>query len=128
MMVYGTSDPIFSSDDTSSWYDRLTAANRGSIANFARFFRVPGMNRCSGGPSTDQFDMLTPLVNRVEKGIAPDSVTATVRGPGNPGGANVDVPTTWAVNRSRPLCPYPQVARYNGSGSVEDATNFSCSP
>jgi feruloyl esterase len=127
MMVYhGTSDPIFSSDDTSTWYDQLSVANGGSAASFARFYRVPGMNHCSGGPSTDQFDMLTPLVNWVEKGVAPDSVTATARGAGNAGGANADVPATWAANRTRPLCTYPQVARYKGSGSVEDAANFSC--
>jgi pimeloyl-ACP methyl ester carboxylesterase len=127
MMVYhGTSDPIFSSDDTQSWYDQLAAANSGSAANFARYYAVPGMNHCGGGPSTDQFDMLTPLVNWVEKGQAPDSVTAGARGPGNAGGVNADVPAAWAPNRARPLCPYPQVARYKGSGSLEDAANFSC--
>jgi feruloyl esterase len=129
MLVYhGTSDPIFSSNDTTNWYEQLDAANGGSASNFSRFFRVPGMNHCSGGPSTDQFDMLTPLVNWVEKGEAPESVTATARGPGNPGPVNADVPATWAANRTRPLCRYPLVARYNGSGSVEDAANFTCSP
>jgi feruloyl esterase len=127
MMVYhGTSDPIFSSDDTQNWYDQLAAANGGSAANFARFFRVPGMNHCSGGPATDQFDMLTPLVNWVEKGQAPASVVASARGAGNAGGVNADVPASWAANRTRPLCAYPQVARYKGSGSLEDAANFSC--
>jgi pimeloyl-ACP methyl ester carboxylesterase len=126
MVYHGTSDPIFSSDDTQNWYDALAAANNGSAANFARLFRVPGMNHCSGGPSTDQFDMLTPLVNWVEKGQAPDSVTATARGAGNAGGVNTDVPASWAPNRTRPLCPYPQVARYNGTGSVDDAANFTC--
>jgi feruloyl esterase len=127
MIVYhGVSDPIFSSEDTASWYDQLAAANAGSASNFARFYRVPGMNHCSGGPGTDQFDMLTPLVNWVEKGVAPEAVTATARGAGNTAGANPDVPSTWAANRTRPLCPYPQVARYKGSGSVEDAANFSC--
>ena len=127
MVVYhGTNDPIFSSDDTQNWYDGLAAANSGSAGNFARLFRVPGMNHCSGGMSTDQFDMLTPLVNWVEKGQAPDSVTATARGAGNAGGVNADVPAAWAANRTRPLCPYPQVARYKGSGSLEDAANFTC--
>lgn len=127
MLAYhGTSDPIFSSDDTSAWYDSLRVANGGDASNFARFFRVPGMNHCSGGPTADQFDMLTPLVNWVEKGQAPDSVPASVRGAGNSGGVNADVPSTWAANRSRPLCAYPKVAKYKGSGSVEDAANFSC--
>lgn len=127
MLVYhGTSDPIFSSDDTTGWYEALRAANGGDAANFARFFRVPGMNHCSGGPATDQFDMLTPLVNWVEKGQAPDSVLASARGTGNAGGVNADVPAAWSAARSRPLCPYPKVARYKGSGSVEDAASFGC--
>jgi feruloyl esterase len=127
MLVYhGTSDPIFSSDDTTAWYESLRAANGGDAANFARFFRVPGMNHCSGGPATDQFDMLTPLVNWVEKGQAPDAVQASSRGTGNAGGVNADLPAAWSAARTRPLCAYPKVARYKGSGSVEDAANFSC--
>lgn len=127
MVVYhGTSDPIFSSDDTTAWYEALRAANGGDAANFARYFRVPGMNHCSGGPATDQFDMLTPLVNWVEKGQAPDSVLASARGAGNAGGANADLPATWPATRTRPLCPYPKVARYKGSGNVEEAASFSC--
>jgi len=127
MLVYhGTSDPIFSSDDTTSWYEALRTANGGDAANFARFFRVPGMNHCSGGPATDQFDMLTPLVAWVEKGQAPDTVTAAARGSGNAGGVNADLPANWSASRTRPLCAYPKVARYKGSGSVDDAANFSC--
>lgn len=127
MLVYhGTSDPIFSSDDTTSWYEALRTANGGDAANFARFFRVPGMNHCSGGPATDQFDMLTPLVAWVEKGQAPDTVAAAARGSGNAGGANADLPANWSASRTRPLCAYPKVARYKGSGSVDDAANFSC--
>ena len=84
------------------------------------------MNHCSGGPATDQFDMLTPLVNWVEKGQAPDSVVANVRGAGNAAAVNTDVPATWSANRSRPLCAYPKVARYNGTGDVERAGSFSC--
>jgi pimeloyl-ACP methyl ester carboxylesterase len=127
MMVYhGTSDPIFSSDDTTAWYEALRAANGGDASNFARFFRVPGMNHCSGGPAADQFDMLTPLVNWVEKGQAPDSVLASARGAGNSGGMNADLPATWSATRTRPLCAYPKVAKYKGSGSIEDAASFSC--
>jgi feruloyl esterase len=127
MVVYhGTSDPIFSSDDTTAWYESLRSANGGDASNFARFFRVPGMNHCAGGPATDQFDMLTPLVNWVEKGQAPDSVAAAARGSGNAGGANADVPAGWSAARTRPLCAYPKVARYTGSGSIDDAANFRC--
>ena len=127
MMVYhGVSDTIFSSDDTTSWYDGVAKNNAGDASNFARFFRVPGMNHCSGGPSTDQFDMLSALVNWVEKGQAPDSVTASARGVGNAAGANADVPSTWSPTRTRPLCPYPKVAKYKGSGDIELAASFSC--
>ena len=84
------------------------------------------MNHCSGGPSTDQFDMLSALVAWVEQGKAPDSITAMARGPGNPGGVNAEVPANWSPQRTRPLCPYPKVARYNGSGDLESASSFSC--
>ncbi len=127
MMIYhGTADPIFSSDDTTAWYDGLRKNNGGNASNFARFYGIPGMNHCSGGPSTDQFDMLTPLVAWVEMGEVPEAVVATARGVGNVGGANADVPPAWAASRTRPLCPYPQVAHYTGSGSAEDAANFAC--
>ena len=127
MMVYhGTSDPIFSSDDTTRWYEQLRATNGGDASNFARFYRVPGMTHCSGGPTTDQFDMLTPLVNWVEKAQAPGSVVAAARGPGNPAAVNADVPANWSATRTRPLCAYPKVARYNGSGDIESASSFSC--
>jgi feruloyl esterase len=126
MVYHGTSDPIFSSDDTTAWYDALASNNGGDASNFARFYRVPGMTHCSAGPSTDQFDMLTPLVAWVEQGTAPDSVVASARGAGNAAGANADVPSTWSATRTRPLCTYPKVARYNGSGDAESAASFSC--
>ena len=126
MIYHGTADSIFSSDDSTTYYNNLRQANGGDASNFARFYRVPGMNHCSEGPSTDQFDMLTPLVAWVEKGIAPDRVVANVRGAGNPAGVNPDLPSGWSPVRSRPLCPYPKVARYKGSGSMELADNFSC--
>ena len=84
------------------------------------------MNHCSRGPATDQFDLLTPLVDWVEQGRAPQAVVASARGAGNAGGVNADVPAGWSATRTRPLCPYPQVARYNGSGSLDDAASFSC--
>lgn len=123
MVYHGVSDPIFSVNDSEAWYKGLTAD---SGDKFAKFYRVPGMGHCSGGPSTDQFDMLTPLVNWVEKGTAPAEIIATARGTGNVGGINTDVPASWAVNRTRPLCPYPKVARYSASGSLEVASSFVC--
>lgn len=123
---HGVSDAVFSYDDSVTWYKNLAAANFGDASNFARLFGVPGMNHCGNGPSTDQFDMLTALVNWVEKGQAPDSVVAGARGAGNAGGVNPEVPSTWSATRTRPLCPYPQVARYTGTGSLESAASFVC--
>lgn len=125
MVYHGTADPIFSSDDTVQWYDTLRR-NHGDAADFARLYLVPGMNHCSGGPATDQFDMLSSLVGWVEKGQAPDRVIASARGAGNAGGANADLPANWSPTRTRPLCPHPLAARYNGSGDMESAASFSC--
>jgi feruloyl esterase len=127
MIVYhGVSDPVFMVGDTTAWYDELRNRNGGDASDFARVFRVPGMSHCSIGPSTDQFDSLSALVAWVEQGQAPDAIIATARGPGDAGGVNSEVPSNWASNRTRPLCPYPKIARYNGSGSLEDAASFSC--
>ncbi|MCO5340257.1 tannase/feruloyl esterase family alpha/beta hydrolase [Delftia tsuruhatensis] len=125
MVYHGTADPIFSSDDTVQWYDTLRR-NHGDAADFARLYLVPGMNHCSGGPATDQFDMLSSLVAWVEKGQAPDRVIASARGAGNAGGTNADLPANWSPTRTRPLCPHPLAARYNGSGDMESAASFSC--
>lgn len=126
MVYHGVSDAVFSYDDSVTWIKNLASANDGDASNFARLYGVPGMNHCSGGPATDQFDMLTPLVQWVEQGKAPDSVIATARGTGNAGGVNAEVPAGWAATRTRPLCAYPKVAKYKGSGSLELAANFSC--
>jgi hypothetical protein len=74
-------------------------------------FLVPGMYHCRGGESLDNFDLLTALVDWVEKGTAPDSVVA--KGKAFPG-------------RTRPLCAYPKYAHYKGQGDPEDAKNFDC--
>jgi len=124
IVYHGTSDPVFSFNDTRNWYEALNKHHAGSAGSFARLFPVPGMNHCQGGPTTEQFDMLTAMVNWVEKGQAPEQVVATART-----GINPDVPVTWTANgkpRSRPLCPYPKQVRYSGAGSIEDAASFSC--
>ena len=96
IVYHGVSDAIFSVNDTTAWYEGLRAANGGDASSFARFFRVPGMAHCGGGPSTDQFDMLTALVEWVEHGEAPDRVVAYARGAGNLVGVNPDVPSGWS--------------------------------
>ncbi|CAD6537703.1 tannase/feruloyl esterase family alpha/beta hydrolase [Paraburkholderia sabiae] len=125
MVYHGTSDPVFSSNDTTDWYQRLMAANGGDASNFARLYTVAGMNHCSGGPTADQFDMLTPMIAWVEQGKAPDSVIATARDASN-AVPNSEVPADWGAGRTRPLCPYPKVARYKG-GDANSAASFSCS-
>jgi hypothetical protein len=127
MVYHGVSDAIFSVNDTTTWYQGLQANNGGDASNFARYYRVPGMSHCGVGPSTDQFDMLAALVNWVERGEAPDSVIANARGAGNAVGVNPDVPPTWSPARSRPLCPYPKVARLKtGATDLESANSFTC--
>jgi pimeloyl-ACP methyl ester carboxylesterase len=126
VLYHGVSDAIFSADDTRQWMESLNQENVNPGSDFARYFPVPGMNHCSAGLATDQFDLLTPLVQWVEQGIAPQAVVASVRGVGNAGGVNTELPANWSSTRTRPLCAYPSVASYKGSGSVEDAQNFSC--
>ncbi len=126
VLYHGVSDAIFSADDTRQWVERLGKAGVNPSSDFARYFPVPGMNHCSMGPAADQFDLLTPLVQWVEQGVAPQAVVASVRGAGNAGGVNTELPANWSPKRSRPLCAYPTVATYKGSGSLEDAANFSC--
>ena len=125
IVFHGVADGVFSPMDTAHWMDRLQAHHGNSADAFARLFLIPGMNHCSGGPATDQFDMLAPLVAWVEQGKAPDSVTARVRGAGA-NLVNPDLPAHWSPQRTRPLCPYPQVARYNGAGDLESASSFRC--
>ncbi|MBM94702.1 MAG: tannase/feruloyl esterase family alpha/beta hydrolase [Oceanospirillaceae bacterium] len=122
---HGVSDAIFSVDDTAAWYDALSETT-GDAEAFARFYPIPGMGHCRGGVSVDQFDMLTPLIAWVEQGEAPDSILASARGVDNIGGANDELPASWSDERTRPLCPYPQVARYKGEGDIEDASSFEC--
>ncbi len=113
IFFHGDSDPWFSPLDTLEYYQSMAAANGGleQVENWSRFFFVPGMSHCGGGPSLDHFDMLTAIVNWVEKGAPPERVIATGRAfPG----------------RSRPLCPYPEHAQYKGSGNTDDAANFIC--
>jgi feruloyl esterase len=132
MIVYhGVSDPIFSVNDTTRWFEQLEGSdlsargNHGGADEFVRLYHVPGMNHCSGGPATDQFDLLGALVRWVEDGRAPERVIATARGAGNGGGVNPEVPASWSPARTRPLCPYPRVAVYKG-GDVERAESFAC--
>ena len=82
IFFHGVSDPWFSALDTIDYYERMTKANGGAaqVTNWSRLFLVPGMGHCGGGPAAlDQFDLLTSLVDWVEKGTAPNAVPATGR-------------------------------------------------
>lgn len=99
---------------TAKYYRDVLAANGDETLDFYRLFMVPGMFHCSGGFGTDVFDPMTPLIEWVEKGIAPASINAEQVRDGQ-------------MVRSRPLCPYPQIAKYKGSGDMNAAKSFVCS-
>lgn len=126
LVYHGVSDAVFSVHTSTTWFRQLDAAHGGTAAEFARVFPVPGMAHCAFGPATDQFDVITPLVRWVEEGIAPDRIIASARGPGNAGAVNAELPADWAAHRTRPLCPYPQVARFVPGGNPEEAASFVC--
>jgi feruloyl esterase len=113
LMTYGWADPILQPMMGVNYYEQATAKNGADTKNFFRLFMVPGMAHCGGGIGPDRNDAVTAMINWVEKGQAPASIVAS-RVVNN------------QVVRTRPLCPYPQVARYSGQGSIDDAKNFRC--
>jgi feruloyl esterase len=90
-----------------------SVANTVAARSWIRLFMAPGMAHCSGGEGPNEFDALGALERWVEQGTAPAQIVARHRAGGQ-------------VDRTRPLCPYPQVARYKGTGSIDDAANFAC--
>lgn len=114
VVPHGASDPVFSLNDTLQWYREVDARYHGAAANTVRVFPVPGMNHCEGGPATDQYDAFDALVAWVERGRAPELLHGTA-GPMSP----------WP-GRTRPICKFPEYARYRGGGSLEDAESFVC--
>ena len=92
--------------------------------DFMKLYLVPNMGHCGGNASTDQFDMLTPMVNWIENDTAPDTVVASGVNFSPVLGTLSGLPTM----RSRPLCPYPQTLRYTGpkGGNIAAASNYSC--
>jgi feruloyl esterase len=124
IIYHGWNDPAIPPRNSIAYYEAVIASQQrlhgehprdglSSTRKFARLFMVPGMNHCAGGSGPNSFDMLGPLETWVERGIAPDRIVAFHR-------------TAGAVDRDRPLCPYPQVAVYSGEGSKDDETNFVC--
>ncbi|MEP2619270.1 MAG: tannase/feruloyl esterase family alpha/beta hydrolase [Marinomonas sp.] len=118
MVFHGNSDPVFSVKDTVRWYDFLDFGLSGRAEEFVKFYRIPGMPHGQGGASTDQFNMLQPLMDWVERQKVPQDVIAATR---------LDNPeiTSRMAGLTRPLCPYPSYAKYQ-SGNYRDAKSFRC--
>ena len=113
IMTYGWADAILQPRMGVSYYERAVEANGPDTPDFFRLFMMPGMAHCGGGVGPDRHDPVSAIIDWVESGQAPDSMLASKVMDGE-------------VVRTRPLCPYPEVARYSGQGSIDDAANFSC--
>jgi feruloyl esterase len=115
LMYTGWADPVVPPQDTVAYYEGVvkTMGGLAPTRDFYRLFMAPGMGHCSGGPGPNQFDAIGALEQWVEKGAAPDKLIATHS-------------TNGKVDRTRPLCLYPLVARHKGTGSIDEAANFAC--
>ncbi len=110
---FGWADPALNPMMGVNYYESVLRRMGPSTTEFYRLFMVPGMFHCGGGIGVSTFDTFTPLVEWVEKGEAPRSIIGSRLVDGKP-------------VRTRPLCPYPEVARYKGSGSIDEAASFTC--
>jgi feruloyl esterase len=110
---FGWADPALNPLMGVKYYEAVSQRFGAATTDFYRMFMVPGMFHCRGGVGVSTFDAMTPLVEWVEKGTAPQTILAS---------KVVDT----KVVRTRPLCAYPEVAKYKGSGSTDDAANFTC--
>ena len=114
LMYTGWGDPGIPPGYLADYYKNVVAKTKdGNLRDAVRLFMVPGMGHCGGGEGTSTFDMLGALDQWVERGKAPDLIAASRVRDG-------------IVDRTRPLCPYPQVATYKGNGSTDDAASFVC--
>ena len=115
LLIYqGWADPNVSPRSPLMYYDRVVKTiGQKAVNDSIRLFYAPGMGHCGGGEGPNVFEALTPLEQWREQGHVPASITATHS-------------TNGKVDRTRPLCPYPQIAHYKGSGSVDQAENFFC--
>jgi feruloyl esterase len=114
LMYHGWADSEISPYATLKYYDNVVKAIGGQTQtdDFFRLFMIPGMYHCSGGPGADPRDnVFAAIENWVENGVAPDELIAT----------HV---TNGTVDRTRPIYPYPKIAKYTGTGSPDEAANF----
>lgn len=122
ILWHGWSDQHISPLNTLAYYKAMQQLmGEQHVARFTRLYLFPGGSHCSGGDGPFTVDLLSPIMAWVERGAAPSALLAshTVGGPGGRG--PVARPT---VDRTRPVFPYPQVARYKGAGSIDEAANF----
>jgi feruloyl esterase len=114
IQYHGWSDPQISPENSTSYYQRVVDVVGAAVVPRAyRLFMAPGMAHCGGGDGPNTFDMVGALEAWVEHGNAPDQILASHSKNGS-------------VDRTRPLCPYPQVATYKGTGSIDEAASFQC--
>ncbi|HEV2445033.1 MAG TPA: tannase/feruloyl esterase family alpha/beta hydrolase, partial [Candidatus Sulfopaludibacter sp.] len=114
LMYHGWADQNVSPYATVQYFQSVRETLGAARADGSvRLFMAPGMAHCGGGEGPNTFDKIGVLDRWVEEGKAPATITASHS-------------TGGKVDRTRPLCPYPQVARYKGSGSVDNAANFVC--
>ncbi len=112
IQYHGWSDPDISPLNSVNYY-KSVEKTMNDPRNFYRLFMVPGMYHCSGGPGPNTFDAVSALEQWVEKGVAPEQIVATHAVGG-------------VVDRTRPLCPFPQEAQWKGTGSTDQAESFVC--
>jgi Tannase and feruloyl esterase len=115
ILYHGWTDTNITPAATVEYFEKVTAQLGGAAetAESVRLFMIPGMNHCGGGEGPNVFNMTSALEQWVEDGTAPDQVLATHR-------------TDGKADRTRPLCRYPKMARYTGTGDPNDAANFVC--
>ena len=114
LLHHGWADQNLSAQSTIDYYRKVVdTIGSAQTADRLRLFLVPGMGHCGGGEGPNTFDMVSALEWWVENNQAPALVVASHS-------------TDGKVDRTRPLCPYLQVAKHNGTGSLDDAANFKC--
>lgn len=112
LMYYGWADPVVPPEEGIRYYEAVERTTAG-VRDFARLFMLPGVGHCGGGPGPDTFEALGTLDRWVSDGTAPDSIV-------------VSHSTDGKVDRTGLLCPWPQVSKWKGSGSTDNAVSFGC--